>query len=193
MRLMRPERSWRPIVTFKIDQHIEHETILGVDGQNINQKEVFSLCVSISYLLMLSWPTFLFFSDQATLSSVLQVNVWQCPQSKKKSRKRNPVASGSHCLEGLLKRQKHERSKVPFCHVLFNGSWGFWTQNLKSNFGVWVITNQFLVGVDLGTKQSCESSYSLHHIFRTLWRNRTARIRLEISVSHDVVALLPIA
>lgn len=141
MRLMRPERSWRPIVTFKIDQHIEHETILGVDGQNINQKEVFSLCVSISYLLMLSWPTFLFFSDQATLSSVLQVNVWQCPQSKKKSRKRNPVASGSHCLEGLLKRQKHERSKVPFCHALFNGSWGFWTQNLKSNFGVWVITN----------------------------------------------------
>jgi hypothetical protein len=68
---------------------------------------------------------FLFFSDQATLSSVLQVNVWQRPQSKKKSRKRNLVASGSHCLGGLLKRQKHERSKIPFCHFLFNGSWRF--------------------------------------------------------------------
>lgn len=42
---MRPEKSWRPIVTMEIDKHHTRETILGVDGQNINQKETFSLSV----------------------------------------------------------------------------------------------------------------------------------------------------
>ena len=48
MRFIRPERSWRPIVTVEIDKHSSYETILGVDGQNINQKETFSLCVVVS-------------------------------------------------------------------------------------------------------------------------------------------------
>ena len=49
MRLMRPERSWRPIVTMEIDEHNTHETTLGVDGQNINQKEAFNLCVLLVF------------------------------------------------------------------------------------------------------------------------------------------------
>jgi len=40
---MRPEKFWRPIVTVEVDKHHTHETVLGVDGQNINQKEVFKL------------------------------------------------------------------------------------------------------------------------------------------------------
>jgi hypothetical protein len=43
LRLMRPEKVWRPIVTVEVDKHHTHETILGLDGQNINQKEVFRL------------------------------------------------------------------------------------------------------------------------------------------------------
>ena len=47
VRFIRPGRSWRPIVTVEIDKHSSYETILGVDGQNINQKETFSLCVVV--------------------------------------------------------------------------------------------------------------------------------------------------
>ena len=72
----------------------------------------------INFFSCLLWSTsflfFLFFSDQATLSSILQVNVWQRSQSKKKSKKRNLVASGGHCLGELLKKQEHERSKLIF-------------------------------------------------------------------------------
>jgi len=90
MRLIRPERSWRPIVTVEIDKHSTYETILGVDGQNINQKEAFSF-------------------DNATLSSLFQIDVWQRPQSKKKSKRRNLVASTCHSLGELLKKQEHEQ------------------------------------------------------------------------------------
>lgn len=43
LRLMRPEKSWRPIVTLEIDNFATHESILGVDGQSVNQKEAFRL------------------------------------------------------------------------------------------------------------------------------------------------------
>ena len=42
---MRPEKSWRPIVTVEVDKHDLHETVLGVDGQNPNLKETFRLWV----------------------------------------------------------------------------------------------------------------------------------------------------
>lgn len=45
LRLMRPEKSWRPIVTVEVDKHDCHETVLGVDGQNPNLKETFRLWV----------------------------------------------------------------------------------------------------------------------------------------------------
>ena len=43
LRLMRPEKSWRPIITVEVDKHHSHETTLGVDGQNPNLKEKFYL------------------------------------------------------------------------------------------------------------------------------------------------------
>jgi hypothetical protein len=126
MRLMRLEKSWRPIVTVEIDKHNTYETTLGVDGQNINQKEAFNLCVLIpfscrllNYFGLLFFFSFLFFSDQATLSSILQVNVWQRSQSKKKNKKRNLVASSCHCLGELLKKQEHEQSKLIFFAILY--------------------------------------------------------------------------
>jgi hypothetical protein len=62
MRLMRPERSWRPIVTVEIDEHNTHETTLGVDGQNINQKQTFNLCVLLICFSYFSQLLSLFFS-----------------------------------------------------------------------------------------------------------------------------------
>ena len=75
---------------------------------------------SFSSMLTFGQLLSLFFSDQATLSSILQVNVWQRSQSKKKSKKRNLVASGGHCLGELLKKQEHEQSKfvfLPFSYI----------------------------------------------------------------------------
>lgn len=48
LRLMRQEKSWRPIVRLEVDKHYVYETVLGCDGQNVNMKETFSLCVIIS-------------------------------------------------------------------------------------------------------------------------------------------------
>jgi len=43
LKLLRPEKAWRPIITVEVDRHHAHETVLGVDGQNVNQKESFKL------------------------------------------------------------------------------------------------------------------------------------------------------
>ncbi|PPQ82814.1 hypothetical protein CVT25_009192 [Psilocybe cyanescens] len=83
---MRPEKGWRPIVSVEIDKHIIHETTLGVDGQNINQKDVFKF-------------------HGAGHSSKIDVNVWHRSQSKKK-KKKILVASASHSLGELLKKQE---------------------------------------------------------------------------------------
>lgn len=125
MRLIHPQRSWRPIVTVEIDEHNAHETILGIDGQSINQKEMFTLCVVdlfVADAYLADFLLFLFFSDQATLSSVLKVDIWYRSQSKKKCKKRNLIASGCHSLGQLLKIQEQEQSKFSFCHVSSNGS-----------------------------------------------------------------------
>ena len=44
---MRPEKAWRPIVTVEIDKHNNHETVLGVDGQNPNLKQFFKMWVFV--------------------------------------------------------------------------------------------------------------------------------------------------
>ncbi|KAH9484615.1 hypothetical protein JR316_0004097 [Psilocybe cubensis] len=90
LRLMRPEKGWRPIVTVEIDKHDVHETTLGVDGQNVNQKDVFK------------------FHGAGHLSKV-DVNVWHRSQSKKK-KKKILVASASHSLGELLKKQELEHT-----------------------------------------------------------------------------------
>ena len=38
--ILRPEKSWRPIVTMEVDGQHKHEIVLGVDGQNPNQREI---------------------------------------------------------------------------------------------------------------------------------------------------------
>ena len=44
---LRPEKSWRPIVTVEVDEHEYYETILGCDGQNTNLKAPFYLWVIV--------------------------------------------------------------------------------------------------------------------------------------------------
>ena len=66
---------------------------------------------------MFTWPSCLCLlsSEQATSFSELKIEVWQRSQSKKKSKKRNLVASSeSYCLRELLKRQEQEQSKLLF-------------------------------------------------------------------------------
>ncbi|EDR06386.1 uncharacterized protein LACBIDRAFT_299945 [Laccaria bicolor S238N-H82] len=89
LRLMRPEKSWRPIVTVEVDKHDSHETVLGVDGQNPNLKETFRF-------------------HQADMSSRVDFKIWHRSQSKKKGKKRNLVASSTHSLGELLKKQETE-------------------------------------------------------------------------------------
>jgi hypothetical protein len=43
---LRPERSWRPIITISVDEYEYCETVLGTDGQNPNQKALLNLYVS---------------------------------------------------------------------------------------------------------------------------------------------------
>lgn len=43
LRLMRPEKAWRPIVTVEVDRMTAYEMVLGVDGQNPNLKQGFRL------------------------------------------------------------------------------------------------------------------------------------------------------
>ncbi|KAF9053434.1 hypothetical protein BJ165DRAFT_1447499 [Panaeolus papilionaceus] len=91
LRLMRPEKSWRPIVTVEVDKHHTHETVLGVDGQSINQKQ--------------------FFHFHGTSGSEVEVKIWYRSQSKKKKGK-VLVASASHKLVELWKKQDHDSTKL---------------------------------------------------------------------------------
>ena len=50
MRLMRPEKSWRPIITVEVDKHQAHETVLGTDGQNPNLKETLHLYALVNFI-----------------------------------------------------------------------------------------------------------------------------------------------
>ena len=88
----------------------EHESILGVDDQNIIETEVFNLRVLLFFsffLLRLLRPLLLLssipiFGDQATLSSVLQVNVWQLSQSKTKSKIDKPGSLRWSLSRGII-------------------------------------------------------------------------------------------
>ncbi|KAJ7495974.1 hypothetical protein B0H11DRAFT_2001387 [Mycena galericulata] len=89
LHFMRPEKSWRPIVTIELDRTQQHETILGSDGQNINLKESFHL-------------------RGATFASKVEVKVFHRSQSKKKGKKRNLVGSASCSLGDMWKRYGNE-------------------------------------------------------------------------------------
>ncbi|KAF8199834.1 hypothetical protein K438DRAFT_1905863 [Mycena galopus ATCC 62051] len=89
LHLMRPERSWRPIVTVELDDTHRHETILGSDGQNINLKDCFPL-------------------RDASLLSRVEIKVFHRSQSKKKGKKRNLVGSASCSLGDMWKKYGRE-------------------------------------------------------------------------------------
>ncbi|KAF7297129.1 hypothetical protein MIND_00945800 [Mycena indigotica] len=87
LQLMRPERSWRPIVTIEVDKTgaLFHETVLGSDGQNVNMKDVFRL-------------------HGADLASQVDVKIFHRSQSKKKGKKKTLVASCTCSLGEMWKR-----------------------------------------------------------------------------------------
>nr|GAT50271.1 predicted protein [Mycena chlorophos] len=85
MQLMRPERSWRPIVTIEVDDHALTETLLGSDGQNVNLRDVRQL-------------------HGASGMSRIEVKVYHKAQSKKKGKRRSLVGTASGSLGELYKR-----------------------------------------------------------------------------------------
>ncbi|KAH9046997.1 hypothetical protein EDB83DRAFT_2677131 [Lactarius deliciosus] len=90
MGMLRPEKSWRPIITLEVDGRHKHEVILGVDGQNPNQRDI---------LLF----------HHAHYQTQIKLDVWHKSQSKAKSRKRRRlVASASMALGDAVKRQGTE-------------------------------------------------------------------------------------
>jgi len=85
--ILRPEKSWRPIVTMEVDGQHKHEIVLGVDGQNPNQRETTLL-------------------HHAHHRTHIKLNVWHKSQSKAKSRKhRRFVASAAMPLGEVMKKQ----------------------------------------------------------------------------------------
>ncbi|KAN0136066.1 hypothetical protein V8E53_006227 [Lactarius tabidus] len=99
MSMMRPEKSWRPIITLEVDGQHKHEVILGVDGQNPNQRETTLL-------------------HHAHHRTQIKLDVWHKSQSKAKSRKRrHHVASTSMALGDAIKKQGAE----PFIELRLSG------------------------------------------------------------------------
>ncbi|KAH9018549.1 hypothetical protein EDB84DRAFT_1519089 [Lactarius hengduanensis] len=86
MGMLRPEKSWRPIITLEVDGQHKHEVMLGVDGQNPNQRDIVLL-------------------HHAHHQTQLKLDVWHKSQSKAKSRKRRRlVASASLTLGDAIKK-----------------------------------------------------------------------------------------
>ncbi|KAF8262783.1 hypothetical protein EI94DRAFT_1742765 [Lactarius quietus] len=99
MGMLRPERSWRPIITLEVDGQHKHEVMLGVDGQNPNQRETTLL-------------------HQAHHQTQIKLDVWHKSQSKAKSRKRRHlVASASTALGDAIKKQGTE----PYIELRISG------------------------------------------------------------------------
>ncbi|KAH8985088.1 hypothetical protein EDB92DRAFT_1388039 [Lactarius akahatsu] len=87
MGMLRPEKSWRPIITLEVDGQHKHEVMLGVDGQNPNQRDIMLL-------------------HHAHHQTQIKLDVWHKSQSKAKSRKRRRlVASASLALGDAIKKQ----------------------------------------------------------------------------------------
>ncbi|KAJ8596561.1 hypothetical protein M405DRAFT_856326 [Rhizopogon salebrosus TDB-379] len=98
---LRPEKSWRPIVSVVVDEHSHYEVNLGCDGQNPNLKERFVM-------------------RDADGRSQVNISVYHQAQSKKKHKKRCLVATTSLSLQALskLKGTDSEHSfKIPLSPV----------------------------------------------------------------------------
>lgn len=91
LRLMRPEKKWRPIIRLEVDKHHSYETVLGCDGQNVNMTEAFSF-------------------EDADANSLLDIEIFCQSQTKKKGKRKKLVASAiGHPLGRLVKTQELER------------------------------------------------------------------------------------
>ncbi|KAG1772588.1 hypothetical protein EV702DRAFT_1133410 [Suillus placidus] len=98
---LRPEKSWRPIVSVVVDKHQSYEVNLGCDGQNPNLRERFMM--------------------QGTDSrSQVDINVYhQALSKKKRKKKRNLVAKTSLSLQALSKLKGTANSfKIPLSPVV---------------------------------------------------------------------------
>ncbi|THU85448.1 hypothetical protein K435DRAFT_843269 [Dendrothele bispora CBS 962.96] len=91
------DKSWRPIVCVSVDGSAGQEnhcpmfeTVLGIDGQNPNQKETYWL------------------RNPPKPSSSFLIEVFYRSPSKKKAKKRVLVASASYSIGGLVARQAQE-------------------------------------------------------------------------------------
>ncbi|KAG2338896.1 hypothetical protein BDR05DRAFT_992331 [Suillus weaverae] len=97
---LRPEKSWRPIVSVVVDQHQHYEVNLGCDGQNPNLRERFIMRGTDS-------------------RSRVDINVYHQAPSKKKRKKRNLVAKTSLSLQALSKLKGTANSfKIPLSPVV---------------------------------------------------------------------------
>jgi hypothetical protein len=97
--LLRPEKSWRPIISVVVDQHQHYEVNLGCDGQNPNLKERFMM-------------------RGADGRSQVDINVYYQPPSKKKRKKRYLMAKASLSLQALAKLRGTANSfKIPLSPV----------------------------------------------------------------------------
>ncbi|KAI0253320.1 hypothetical protein BJV78DRAFT_1351907 [Lactifluus subvellereus] len=101
--MLRPERSWRPIITLEVDGQHKHEVTLGTDGQNPNQRDIILLCVALpKHLINDPDPH----SHHAHHQTCIKLDVWHKSQSKAKSRKRrHHVASAVMPLGDVMKKQ----------------------------------------------------------------------------------------
>lgn len=97
---MRPEKSWRPIVSIVVDQCQRYEVNLGCDGQNPNLRERFMI------------------KQGADGRTRVDFNVHYQASNKKKRKKQHLVAKTSLSLQALSKLKGTENSfKIPLSPV----------------------------------------------------------------------------
>ncbi|KAH9046995.1 hypothetical protein EDB83DRAFT_2404287 [Lactarius deliciosus] len=89
MGVLRPEKSWRPIITLEVDGQHKHEVVLGVDGQNPNQRDIILLY-------------------HAHHQTQIRLDVWHKSQSKRSRKCRHLVASALMVLGDAIKKQGTE-------------------------------------------------------------------------------------
>lgn len=111
--MLRPEKSWRPIVTMEVDGQHKHEIALGIDGQNPNQREIMHLYVAILFPMHDVGYADLC-SHHAHHKTEIKLNVWHKSQSKAKSRKRRHlVAWTAMPLGEVMKKQGTDPCEPP--------------------------------------------------------------------------------
>jgi len=111
--MLRPEKSWRPIVTMEVDGQHKHEIALGIDGQNPNQREIMHLCVTFLSPMHDVGATD-FRSHCAHHKTEIKLNVWHKSQSKAKSRKRRHLVAWTALPLGeVMKKQGTDPCEPP--------------------------------------------------------------------------------